>query len=135
MRRGVHDLHVVRHNEFLQPLRNLLRQARLKIQQHFVREAKDIQVALHFALGRDERGVTAFAGGQPLHVIRHLAMEKSDPVVADQADSATKTQVQHAGRLAQGGALGSPIAVIADHFRSVRFPEMRAEAVMKFPKP
>ena len=90
MRRGVHDLHVVGDNIFFQPRRNFFGQARLKIQQQFVGERKNIQVAFHFAFGGGDGGVTAFAGAEFFHVVRHLPVQKSRAVGADEAKARTK---------------------------------------------
>ena len=132
MRRDVHDLHVVGDDEFFQSLRNFLRQARFEIQKQFVRQTENVQVAFHFALGGDERGVTTFTDAQFFHVVRHLAVQKPDAVGAGQANPAAETQIQNAGALAQRGVFGRPVAIIVHDFRAIQSGESRAEAVVKF---
>ena len=91
MRRGVHDLHVVGDDEFFETRGNLFGQSRLEVQKQFVRERKNIQVAFHFTFGRGDRGVTTFARAKFFHVVRDLAVQKSDAIRAGQTNPRAKT--------------------------------------------
>ena len=49
----------------------------LGVEQQLVAGGQDPQIAEHLALGRQERGVAAGAVGEPLDVVRHLALEEA----------------------------------------------------------
>ena len=74
MWRHIHNLCVIRHDKFSQPLRDLHRQPRLKIQEQFIREAVDIEIRLELALVCGDGRVAAVAGLQILDVVRDLAV-------------------------------------------------------------
>ena len=85
------DLHVIRHNEFFQPRRNLFRQARFEIQKQFIREREDVQVAFHFALRGGDGGVATFTRAEFFHIVRYLSVQKPCAVGTDETDARTKT--------------------------------------------
>src|SRR2546423_1518502 len=76
--------------EFSGPLRYRRAVTRLEVEQDFVFEYVNVQVALHLALGVDQRGVTAFADFQILHVVGDLAVEKLLSVRASEAKARAK---------------------------------------------
>ena len=95
-------------------------------------QTENVQVAFHLALGGNERGVTTFADAQFFHVVRHLAVQKPDAVIAGQTNPAAETEIQNAGAFAQRGMFGQPVAVIVHDFRAAQSGESRAEAMVKF---
>jgi hypothetical protein len=115
-----------------QPLRNGIGEARLEIQQQFVGETKHVQVALHFPLRRDQRGVTAFADLKPFHIVRDLAVKKANAIRAGQTNPSAKTQVDDANRFVESRVFREPIAIIIDHSHAVQFAETAAQLMMKF---
>jgi len=119
MRCGIHNLHVIRHDEFFQPLSDFFREARFEIQQQFIRETQDIEVRLHFALGGGYGGIGAGAGAEFLNVVCHLAMQITRAVRPHQAKAAAAAQVQYAGGGPQGGVFGEDIAIVRDDFRTI----------------
>ena len=132
MRRHIHDLHVVCHDEFLQPLRDERRESRLEVQQQFVLKREDVQVALNLSLGGGEGGVTTFSDAEFLHVVGDLPMQKPHAIRARQANAATKTQIENPGGFKQRGVFASHVAVIRHDFRIVHGGEVRAETLVKF---
>ena len=102
----IDHLHVVRNHIFFEPLRNDSSKSRFKIQQQLILQAEDIEIALHFALCRHEGRVAAFAHAQALHVVRHLAVQKTHAVRAGQTNPAAATQVKDACAFSQRGMFG-----------------------------
>jgi hypothetical protein len=88
VRGGVEHLHVVGDDVFLQPLGDGGGVTRFEVEEQFVSEAVEVQVAVHLALGVDERSVTALADAEALHVICHLAVEELHAVCAHQTKAA-----------------------------------------------
>jgi hypothetical protein len=118
---------------FLQPLRNFPGQARFKIQQQFVGQAKDIQVAFHFAFGGGDGGIAAFAHAEFFHVIRHLPVQKARAVGADEGKGASENSSPSRPRFrAKRGVFGEPVAIIATISAPFSFREPRARPWMKF---
>ena len=135
VRRGVHDLHVVGHNVFLQPARNFFGQARFQIEQEFVSQAKDVHVGFHFALGGGDGSVTTSANLEFFYVVGHLPVQKPRAVGADEAKARAETQVQHARALMQCVVFGQPVAVVIHGLRAGCFRKSGAEAVVEFLQP
>ena len=59
-------------------------------------------------------------------------MEKAGAVGTGQANAAAKTQIKHAGALAQGGVFRQYIAVAGNDFGTVQFAKLGVQAVVKF---
>jgi hypothetical protein len=83
-------LHIVGDDVFLQSLRDGGCVAGFKVQQQFVWQNKQVEIALHLALGGGERSVTALADAKLLHIVRNLAVEKTNPVRARKAKAAAE---------------------------------------------
>ena len=132
MRRGIHNLHIVGDDVFLEARGEVPSQPRLGIQEQFLRQSEDVQVSLHFALGGGDGGVAALAGAELFHVVGHLSVQEARPVGADKAEARAKAQIHYARRRVQGGMLGPPVAVVMNDLRSVPFSEPRAEAAVNF---
>ena len=129
---NLHDLHIIGDDELLEPAGHGGGPARLEIQQQFLRQPVDVQVALHPAFGRDERGVAALAGGEIAHVVGHLAVEKADAIRPGEAEAAAEAEVEHAGGLAQRGVFRRLAGVTADGFAAADLKEAGAKALMEF---
>jgi hypothetical protein len=119
MWRGVHDLDVVGDDEFFEALRDFFGEAGLEIEQQFIGEAEDVQVALHFAFGGGDGGVATFAGAEFFDVVGDLAVEEAGAVGADEAKAGAKTEIEDAGGLAERGMFREPVVVMRDDFGAV----------------
>jgi len=83
-------------------------QARLHVEKNFAFENVNVKVGLDFALGRNQRGITAIAGPKVLDVVGDLPVKKTDPVGANDAKPASIAQVDDAGGLLQCGRVHIP---------------------------
>src|SRR6185369_12485273 len=99
MWRDFHDLHVVGNDVFFEPLGDGGVKAWLKIQEDFVSEGIDIEIAFHFAFGSDERGITAFACAQTIYIVCDLAMQKAHAIGASEANATAKAQIEKGCRV------------------------------------
>jgi hypothetical protein len=131
MRGDVDDLHVVRDDEPFEPLANPLAESRLEVEQEFLRQAVDVQVALQFSLGGDERGVTALSGPQSSYVIRYLPMEESGAIRARYAQAPAEAQVRHARSVAQSAVFPQRVSKVFHDLDAVHLSEMGAEVFVK----
>ena len=132
MRRGIDQLRVIGDHVFFQTLRDGAGEARLEIQQQFIGEREEVEIALHLALGVDEQRVTALAELQRGDVVRDLAVEKLHAIRADDTHAAAKTQVQRGGGCVQRGVLCGRVGVVQHHFRAVLFAEHAADFSVQF---
>ena len=132
MRGGVHELDIVGHNIAFQPGGDGGGEAGFKIEQEFLGQAGDVEVGLHFAFEGGEGGVAALAGGEFFDVVGHLAVEEAGAVGADEAEAATKAEIQHAGALAQSVIFHGGITVIGHGWVAGDRQKPRAEALVKF---
>ena len=123
---------VIGDDEFFEPLRDRRAVTRLEVEQDFVFEHVNVQVALHFALGVDQRGVTAFANFQILHVVGDLAVEKFLSIRPREAKARAEAQIQKTCHLTQRGVLGRRVSVMLDGLHPVDFGEAGVQAVVKF---
>ena len=132
MRGDIDDLHVVGDNIFLQTLLHCFGKAGFEIEEDFVFQNVDVEVGLHFALGRDDRGVAALTHFQILHVVRDLAVQEILPIRPEQAESPAKTKIEHAGGVFQSDVFCKPLAVMRHDFRVVDFGKLCVQAVVQF---
>ena len=119
VRRDVHDLHVIGDNVFLQSLHDGWREAGFEVEEQFILQREDVQVALHLALRRDERGVTTLADAEAFHIVGDLAVEEPGAVIADETEAGTGAEIEHAGGFAQGMVFGEPVAVAGRNIRAI----------------
>jgi hypothetical protein len=124
MRRDVDDLDVVGDHVFFETVGNGFGKAWFEIQEEFLGEAIDIEVALHFAFCGDEGGVGAIAVSKAFYVVRDLAVEEADAVGTGEADASAKIEVEDSGVLAEGGVFGEGVAVVEDDLGAVDFGEV-----------
>jgi hypothetical protein len=132
VRHHVHHLHVVGDDVLLEALLKRGGQTGLEVEQQLVRQCIDVQVALHSALRRHQSRVAALAGLQAGDVVGHLAIQQSDPVGAQQAQSSAKAQVENAGGLVQGRVFATGVAVICHDLSAADFGEAGAERRVQF---
>ena len=130
--RDVCDLDVVGDDVFLEPLRDRRAVTGFEVEQDFVRQDIDVQVALHLCLRVDQRGVTTFPDLQIFHVVGDLAVEKFLPISAEETESRPEAQVENGGRTAQRGVFGEGVAVMINGLYGVDVREAGAQASMKF---
>ena len=132
VRRGdIRHLDVFGDDVFFQALLHGPGHSRLEVQEDFVLQNINVEVALDFAFGRDERGVTTRAGPQLLHIVCHLPIEKLYAICSKETEPSPETEVHDACRFAQRGVLGRRIAVMGDGFLAVQVQKPRAHGLMK----
>jgi hypothetical protein len=66
----------------------------LRVEQQLVAGGQDPEIAEHLALGRQERGVAAGNVGEPLDVVRHLALEETARVCTRERELAALGAVE-----------------------------------------
>jgi hypothetical protein len=69
---------------------------------------------------------------QFFHVVRDLAVQKTDAIISGQTNPPAKTQIKNACIFAERFVFGQPVAIIRDDFCAIQFSELCAEMVMKF---
>src|SRR5262245_44073607 len=91
----------------------------------------DVQVALHFPLGGDQRGVTAVAGAKLFDLIGYLAVQEPGAVGAGQAGPPSQSQVDDSRAAIQSGVFRGGVSVVSDHFPAVQLLEAGVQSLMK----
>jgi hypothetical protein len=119
MRGGIDNLNVVGDDKFFEALGYGAGETRLEIEEQFVLEAVNVEVALQFALCGEKGGVTALADVQVLDVVGDLAIEKPQGIGAQKAEAGAEAQIQDAGGGVESGVFGLPIAVGGDGLLAV----------------
>lgn len=132
MRGDVNDLDVVGDNIFFETFGDGGSEAGFEIEEEFVLEREDVEVADHLAFGGDECGVAALAGAEFFDVVGDLAVKEAGAVGAEEAEASAKAEVEHAGGVAQGGVFGGDVAVVGDGIGGVHGGELGVEAGVQF---
>ena len=129
---GVDNLDVVGDEVFFEAGGDFGGEAGFEVEEEFLGEAVDVEVAFHLALQGGEGGVAALAGAEFFDVVGDLAVEVAGAVGTDEAKAGAAAEVEDGGALAKGGVLGEGVAVVGDGGAAADFGEDGAEALVKF---
>ena len=132
--RDIDDLDIVRNDILFEALGDGSGEAGLEIDEQFVGEAEDVEVALHLAFGGDEGGVAALAWAERVDVIGDLAVKEADTIGAGQAETGTEAEIEDGATVAQCMVLICRVAVIGDDFVGVDGGEAGPQLLMEIVK-